>query len=605
MSLEFDTTANVIGQYSNCVGESVFSNFIELESLVVDKSLFIAEFIQRSGRASLITRPPRFGKSTNLSMLAAFFAKPPIGTTSDNRRKLFKDLRIARYTNFMETHFAQYPVIYFSFKELNDKGIDIMYSSVQGLLSILYKEHLYTLNGVDPIYHEDFMNIVKEVAEPDKVAQAIAYLAKILKMYHGKSCIILIDEYDLAWKNTLVSSSDQFTKFFKKMLLAVKDNADVFKLLVVGCRLLSPDSLGLNNLNHFPMNIATKHSSKRIVFSDAFGFTEDEVKLLLEKSGIEETMDNVRSWYGGYWTSTGEPLYNPHSIVKFLMTGNIASHWIKTASDSALQAQLETRLDVERLDKLEKLYRHYNSTEVVSVFKMELHPHFRGDDLIRPVDELLYYDGYLTVQPSETNDSTVSLIIPNKEIFAEWEKSISNIVFGADGRRQMSALYQSLVTKNINAFCSDFSETFLQMLSNKYPGWTYQIWRKWFNFNMLLMFNDSYKITYDNTPKIDSLIVSIMPSRTDCHVGFIFQIKEADPRDMNMKSQSQSGLNQINEAHRRFAPSHLLCLVEIGITFKMREVYACARVENRVYGSWGKVTEAESKTTDAGLAFGY
>ncbi|RUS20202.1 hypothetical protein BC937DRAFT_86190 [Endogone sp. FLAS-F59071] len=600
---EFDTTANVIGQYSNCVGECVFSNFIELESLVVDKSLFIVEFIQRSGRASLITRPPRFGKSTNLSMLAAFFAKPPKGAAADNqrklfnRRKLFKGLRIARYTNFMDTHFAQYPVIHFSFKELDGKGIDIMYSSVNGLLSKLYKEHLYALDGIDPIYHEDFMNIVKEVAGPDKVAQAIAYLAKVLKMYHGKSCIILIDEYDLAWKNTLVNSSDSFTSFFKEMLLAVKDNADVFRLLVVGCRLLSPDSLGLNHLNHFPMNIVTKHS-KRIAFSDAFGFTEEEVKLLLEKSGIEETMNNVRSWYGGYLTSTGTSLYNPHSIVKFLMTGSIASHWIETASDSALQTQLETRLNVERLDKLEMLYRHYNSTEVVSVFKMDLHPHLRSDDLIRPVDELLYYDGYFTVQPSENNDSTVSLIIPNKEIFAKWEKSISNIVFGVDGRRQISALYQSLADKNIGAFCSDFSDTFSQMLSKKYPGWTHQLWRKWFNFNVLLMFNSNYKIIYDSTPKTDSLIVTIIPPRTDCHVGFIFQIKEADLRD-DLKSQSQRGLNQINEGHRRFAPIHLTDLLEFGIAFRMQQVHACARTETRVFGGWAKVSEAEGKTSNA------
>ncbi|CAG8722425.1 11019_t:CDS:2, partial [Dentiscutata heterogama] len=187
---------NVIVKGGYSPGESNFLNFV-MSGVFVDKSLFIIEYMIYSERAILITRPRRFGKSTNLSMLYTFL-KPVSEKEKEQKLALFKGLKVAQFGWFMKLHLGNWPVIYVNFKDLCDKSWELMLNSIKERISDIYKEHRYMIDNKN-LHIEDeslFKNILNETIDEPHLINAISRLTRHLHGYFGKQTIILIDEYD-------------------------------------------------------------------------------------------------------------------------------------------------------------------------------------------------------------------------------------------------------------------------------------------------------------------------------------------------------------------------------------------------------------------------
>ncbi|KAF0406856.1 DUF1703-domain-containing protein [Gigaspora margarita] len=266
---------------------------------------------------------------------------------------------------------------------------------------------------------------------------ALSSMARYHNDYFAQQTIILIDEYDWPMEHA-GSFYNEADIFFKSMYSSVaKDNKHVHKVLLVGLLPLGQASFlsGLNNVGHYPMHeLPGIHG--RAKFSDMFGFTEAEVKFLLSKNNQNFELDNLRSQYNGYQTSTGVRIYNPHSIISSLNKGIIGNYWVNSGSTVTLRECLKKcRQNIE--DQLQSLYYSFYSLQDSDSLKkhveVNLIPHLRYDiledalklDNLDAINTLLCHSGYLSVKFDEEFNNKddkqwvstkVNLVISNREV---------------------------------------------------------------------------------------------------------------------------------------------------------------------------------------------
>ncbi|PKC06227.1 DUF1703-domain-containing protein [Rhizophagus irregularis] len=325
------------GVYS--LDESEFKKFVT-SGTFVDKSLFIMEFMIFGKRSNLIIRPRRFGKSTNLSMLETFLSTdyPPLNYVPDVKTSLFGNLKVARFEWFAKLYYKQWPVIHISFKDLGSESWELMLDAIKERISNLYEKYQYLIDILPKSDKEKFVSILNnKTTGVALLNNALSNLARYLNKCFGKSSIILIDEYDWPMENAR-GFYDNVHDFFKTMYSSVaKENTYVDKVLFVGTLPLGQTSFlsGFNNVVVYPMH-EKPSCSGRAIFSDTFGFTENEIKYLLEEKKQNEKLDELRLYYNGYRTSTGVHIYNPHSVISYLDKDEIDNYWINSGSTKTL-----------------------------------------------------------------------------------------------------------------------------------------------------------------------------------------------------------------------------------------------------------------------------
>ncbi|RIA85819.1 hypothetical protein C1645_857259 [Glomus cerebriforme] len=443
---------NIVINGNYVPGISEFSGFIK-SGIFVDKSLFIMEFMVYGKKANLITRPHQFGKSTNLSMLHAFLAPSLTEGERTQKLNLFKGLRISKFEWFMKLHFGNWPIIHISFKDLNNKSWQLMLNSLGQRMSKLYENYRYILDDKKLSDTEEnfFKKILNGTTDESYLIEALSSLAKYLYTYYDKCSIILIDDYDWPMEHTEKINYDDINSLFQFMYSSIaKDNEYVYKILFVGLLPLDQANFlsGLNNVEHYPMHIL-RSVHGRAYFSDMFGFTEEEVKFLLKKSKLNVELNKVRSYYNGYQTSTGIHIYNPHSVIKFLEKRIIKNYWINNSSAVTLIKCLKKcNQDIKR--QLQNLFYSFYpilDNDSLSLVKAQLIPYLRYDILekelkIDAIYTLLYYSGYLSVKTNNSindksekevveqwgDNTTVELIIPNREVAEQWRQWIFEII---------------------------------------------------------------------------------------------------------------------------------------------------------------------------------
>ncbi len=261
------------------IGISDFQKLIKGEYQFADKSNLIKDIINDSAEVSLITRPRRFGKTLNLSMLYYFFS-------SSESHNLFENLEISKDVEFCQKHQHQYPVIFISFKDVKQSSFESASSFVTMLISNLYKNHRYLLN--DNMLLDDekklFNDIINEQANPRHIATSLLQLSGYLERKFGKKAIILIDEYDTPIQAAYLSDYYQSMMELMRGILgsALKDNQSFSKAVITGITRIAQESLfsDLNNLEVY--------SLLREEYGQYFGFTEKEVVAL-----INETNTNI------------------------------------------------------------------------------------------------------------------------------------------------------------------------------------------------------------------------------------------------------------------------------------------------------------------------
>ena len=427
------------------IGVSDFKHLIEEDFYYFDKTKFIDEIIKDGAQVKLFTRPRRFGKTLNMSMLKYFF---DIKEAEENR-KLFKNLYIEKTETFKEQ--GQYPVVFLSLKDLKATTWEEMERKIIIILSDFFSEYEYLLNELTGISFENLKNIIYRKADIDELTTTLKFLTKILYEKYNKKVMVLIDEYDSplvsAYINGYYKKAKDFFKTFYSIVL--KDNNYLQMGILTGIiRVIKAGIFSdLNNLRTY-----TILSDK---YTDSYGLTEEEVIKSLKDYQMEYEISNVKDWYDGYRFGDSE-VYNPWSILNFLDFKELRAYWVDTSGNDLINNVLKitTKNVIIALEKLfngEGLKQNISGTSDLSKIL--------GNDEIW---ELMLFSGYLTIKERIDQDNYI-LRLPNKEVKTLFRKTFIETYIARGGK--LSFLMESLIENRIEDYEDNLQEVLLTSVS--------------------------------------------------------------------------------------------------------------------------------------------
>ena len=427
------------------IGVSDFKHLIEEDFYYFDKTKFIDEIIKDGAQVKLFTRPRRFGKTLNMSMLKYFFDIKK----ADENRKLFRDLYIEKTDSFKEQ--GQYPVVFLSLKDLKATTWEEMERKIIITLSDFLSEYEYLLNELSGINFENLKNIIYKEAGIDDLTTTLKFLTKILYEKYNKKIVVLVDEYDSplvsAYINGYYEKAKNFFKTFYSLVL--KDNNYLQMGVLTGIiRVIKAGIFSdLNNLRTYTI--------LSDVYTDSYGLTEEEVEKSLKDYGIEAEISKVKDWYDGYKFGDSE-VYNPWSILNFLQDKELRAYWVDTSGNDLIndvlkQITKDTITALERLFNGEGLRQNISGTSDLSKIL--------SDDEIW---ELLLFSGYLTVEEKINQDNYI-LRLPNKEVKSLFRKTFIETYIARGSK--LSFLMESLIENKIEDYEENLQEILLTSVS--------------------------------------------------------------------------------------------------------------------------------------------
>ena len=503
------------------IGIDDFRKIIKEDCYYVDKTKFIEAVLEDASNVKLFTRPRRFGKTLNMSMLKYFFDV----RDSEENRKLFNGLDIekSRYINEQ----GKYPTILISLKSIKYETWEESLEQLRSLLSNLYNEFEYIRECLNESEIELFNDIWFK-KENGEYANSLKNLTSFLYKYYKKEVILLIDEYDIP----LITAHkygyyDEIINFYKIFLgEALKTNQYLKMGVLTGIiRVIKTGIFSdLNNLKVY--SILEKK------YSEFFGFTEEEVKKALQYFNIEEELTNVKYWYDGYKFGNSE-LYNPWSIINFLDGRELKNYWVGTSENFLIKNILEnsTSRTNEILDKL------FNEEEVEEAITGTSDLPILMDS--KEVWELLLFSGYLTVK-EKLDDDIYSLKLPNMEVKKLFKKEFINVHFGISlFRKTMEAL------KNLNF--NDFEKYFQEIMLKSTSNWdtSKEAFYHGLSLGMLSYLDNDYYVTSNFEAGFGRYDVVLEPKNRNDR-AFILEFKVAEAEN-KLEKLSKEAIKQIEE----------------------------------------------------------
>ena len=503
------------------IGVSDFKHLIEEDFYYFDKTKFIDEIIKDGAQVKLFTRPRRFGKTLNMSMLKYFF---DIRNNEENR-KLFNGLDIEKSKYIDEQ--GKYPTILISLKSIKGNTWNDSLEQLKILIRELYEEFSYIRDSLS----ESEVRIFDDIwfkKENGEYTTSLKNLTTFLYKYYKKEVILLIDEYDIplitAYKYGYYDETINFYKIF--LGEALKTNQYLKMGVLTGIiRVIKAGIFSdLNNLKVY--SILNKE------YSEFFGFTENDVIEALKYFNIEYELPEVKSWYDGYRFGNSE-LYNTWSILNFLQSKELEPYWVGT-SENFLIKNILKEATIDTNDILEKLFNGDDVEEAIS----------GTSDLSILMDseevwELLLFSGYLTVK--EKIDSDIySLRLPNKEIKNLFKKEFINTHVGISlFRKTMGAL------KNLKF--NDFEKYFQEIMLKSTSNWdtSKEAFYHGLSLGMLSYLDNDYYVTSNFEAGFGRYDVILEP-KNKSNKAFILEFKVAD-NENKLEKLSEEAITQIEE----------------------------------------------------------
>ena len=389
------------------VGLENFEQIINDNYYYVDKTGLISELIRNGGMVNLFTRPRRFGKTLNMSMLEHFFS-------IERDQSIFEGLKISKDTKLCEEYMGKYPVISISLKGINaatyedafDFAVRIMKKVARNVQFLLGSDALSDYDKLE--YKELLNNNMSEAA----FCGGLKILSELLEKHYGTKVVLLIDEYDVPLAKAFENGYYNQMIFLIRSLLeqALKTNNSLKFAVMTGCMRISKESIftGLNNLK--VLSITDER------YDEYFGFTDMEVKNMLEYYGIEEHYEDVKSWYDGYQFGSVE-VYCPWDVLNYCdklkdHTDSFPeNYWINTSSNDAIRKFIQMSDNFKTKREIEKLLAGGEITK-------EIHQELTYPEMYQSLENvwsLLFMTGYLT-QRGRVDAKRYKLAIPNLEI---------------------------------------------------------------------------------------------------------------------------------------------------------------------------------------------
>ena len=500
------------------IGVSDFRNLITGNGYYVDKSLFIKEIIKSGAQAMLFTRPRRFGKTLNLSMLRYFF-----DLQHPENKELFNGLKISEDQDLMDTYCCQYPVIFLTFKDVKYDNWKATLTKIKTIIANLFVEHYYLFrsNKLADFEKQDFDDIVRKKADPVLYENSLIFLSELLYRYHNKQVIILIDEYDTPIHQGYDKYYNQVVSFMRNFLSAgLKDNSYLYKAVVTGILRVSKESIfsGLNNI--------AVYSILNHQFDDKFGFTENEVKQLLQYYGKDTFFEQVKDWYNGYCIGDQTEMYNPWSVLNFAADtkSEFRSYWTQTSTNALIKHEIRKHESEEIRSDIKTLL------EGGTVAK-DIVENFVFSDLETDKDllwTLMLFSGYLTFTERVWH-STYRLRIPNYEVKTVFQETVVDWIKN-ELRIQKSLLDETLQAL-IQGRLSDFEQGFRKVMQDTFSYYDTQKFNEYvfhaYLLGLLAILGDYYEIKSNRESGEGRYDILLVP-REQGFKGIVIEIKRTD-----------------------------------------------------------------------------
>lgn len=426
-----------------------------------DKTFMIKELLDMKGEVNLFTRPRRFGKTLNMSMLQCFFE---YDIHNDNTRELFQGLKIMDAGEKYLAHMGRYPVILLSLKSMKQFSYEDSFYCLKEEICREYKRHDEMLDGLKyASEREKFLRMIDMTASPQEYLTAIRFLSECMYKYYGKKAIILIDEYDVPLENAYFSGFyEQMVSLLRSLFeSALKTNENLEFAVLTGCLRISKESIftGLNNLE-----IVSVLNER---YAEHFGFTQSETDEMLKYYGLEEKREIMRKWYDGYCFGNVE-VYNPWSVINYIKacTGNKnafpEAYWSNTSSNSIVRALIE-RADISVRQEIERL------VEGETIVK-PVHEDITYEDIDSSQDNLwnfLFFTGYLKKinEKREAELRYIEMAIPNNEVRYIYKTTVLRWFEEQIGKKDLSVFYGCILKGNTEEAEEILAENLMETIS--------------------------------------------------------------------------------------------------------------------------------------------
>lgn len=447
-------------RYNIPIGISEFEKIRKNDYYYVDKTELIQALVKTEpAEITLFTRPRRFGKTLVMSMLASFF------DIRRDSRDLFEGLKIAEDQKLCELWMNQWPVIFLSLKDAGGESFEDAYGLLQSIISQLYVEHAYLEKcaEIDESYKEIFARLKRRQGNKTDVQISLRILMRMMQIYYGKQVILLIDEYDVPMAKAGAKSyyNEMLDVIGTMMSQALKDNTSLKFSVITGCLRISKESIFTGTNNFVADTIADER------FSSFFGFTDEEVRTLLENTGNLEYFDRIKKWYDGYCFGKTE-IYCPWDVLCYLNKLAFESEsepenfWENTSHNDIIRTFLSCEgMDVT--DSFEKLL----ASETIEVNITENLTYENLTDSEENLWSVLYLTGYLTkdIKNPVSGKTKAFLKIPNAEIMDIFRKSVVRWFDERIAVRDRSELFKALWNKDVGRLSDLISELLFETIS--------------------------------------------------------------------------------------------------------------------------------------------
>ena len=495
------------------VGIENFEEMRKEDFYYVDKTGLIIDLMNGWSKVNLFTRPRRFGKTLNMSMLKSFFE---IG----GDKSIFDGLVVSNDKVICDRFMGQYPVVFISLKGVD--GLDFK-TAYEALCQIIVDEaaRLRFLVDSDKIADDEkkfLEKLINERYDASDIRKSLQMLCRLLEKHYGQKAILIIDEYDVPLDKAFHHGYyAQMIDIIRAMFgAALKTNDSLFMAVLTGCLRVSKESIftGLNNLK--------VHSISDEKFDEYFGFTDAEVRKMLEYYGLESHYSDVRKWYDGYRFG-GQDIYCPWDVINYCYDACSSTHaqpkayWINTSGNEMVRRLISkgtdgtTQMDIERLIAGETITKTLNENLT----------HNEIDANIENIWSLLYMTGYLTAV-GYPNGRQYELRIPNMEVRQIYMEQVLDWFKGRAAAQsdKLTGLYEAFETGNADMIKEYLDEQLLDTVSY------YDAHESFYHGFLLALLSTCANWRVSSNIETGKGRSDVVVERKDRKIGFVVEVKD-------------------------------------------------------------------------------
>ena len=515
------------------VGIEDFEEMRKQDFYYVDKTGLIVDLLAGWGKVNLFTRPRRFGKTLNMSMLKCFFE---IGTD----KSLFDGLAVSKEKELCEKYMGKYPVVFVSLKGVDGLTFEDAYRRLRG---IIREEalRLSFLKSSEKLDEDDLRSFLRILSEQDTSADMVGSLrmqCTLLEKHYGQKPILLIDEYDVPLDKAYYHGYyPQMIDLIRAMFqAALKTNSSLFFAVLTGCLRVSKESIftGLNNLKVC--------SISDVKFDEFFGFTDEEVRAMLSAYGLENHYEETREWYDGYRFG-GQDVYCPWDVINYCddlrsdPQTEPKAYWLNTSGNAMVRELISKSADGTTQMEIERLIEGETITKTLN--EQLTHNEIRSS--INNIWSLLYMTGYLTTT-QRPSGGRYALRIPNREVRQIYMQQVLSWFEDKASAEtdKLTNLYAAFETGDVDTIKEILDEQLLDTVS------FYDARESFYHGFLLALLSTCASWNVSSNIETGKGRSDIIVGRKDRKIGFVVEVKDVKDEE-KLESACEAALRQIDE----------------------------------------------------------